>query len=121
MLSQGTGVSFGGTAYTVTRVSVNLQSQISQRPKISTAHLGTSIDSEEPFVLGFKVRAIDSPSQVEIEFLGASAPSVGASGSLSVSGGASYSGNATCVSSVVTATTGELIKGTAVFRIASPD
>jgi len=117
-LSQGTTFSFGGTTYTVTRVSVNLQSQISQRTKISTAHLGTSIDSEEPFVLGFKVRAIDSPSQVEVECIGSGSPSVGNSGNIATLG---YSGSATCISSVVTAAVGELIKSTAVFRIPSPD
>jgi hypothetical protein len=117
-LSQGTTFSFGGTTYTVTRVSVSIQSQISQRPKISTAHLGTSIDSEEPFVLGFKVRAIDSPSQVEVECLGSSPPTAGSSGNISTTG---YSGAATCISSVVTATVGELLKSTAVFRVPSPD
>lgn len=116
-LSQGTSFTFSGTTYTVTRVSVSLQSQISQRPKISTAHLGTAIEDEEPYVLGFKVRAIDSASQVEVECLGSSPPTAGASGQLTTTG---YSGGATCISSVVTATVGELLKSTAVFRIPSP-
>lgn len=119
-LSQGTTFSFAGTAYTVTRVTVNLQWSGPQRNKISTAHLGTSIDDEEPFVYGFKPRSIDSASQVEVEILGASLPTPGASGTVSVSGGASYSGGGTCVSSVQTATVGELLKGTATFRIANP-
>lgn len=117
-LSQGTSFSFGGTPYTVTRVSVSLQSSKTARNKISTAHLGTSIDDPEPYVFGFKPRDIDSPNQVEIEFLGSSAPSMGATGALSALG---YSGNATCISSVVTASVGELLKGTAVFKVPMAD
>lgn len=117
-LSQGTSFSFNGTVYTVTRVSVSLQSSKTARNKISAAHLGSSIDEPEPYVYGFKPRDIDSPCQVEIEFLGSSAPSMGASGAISTTG---YGGNGTCISSVVTASVGELLKGTAVFKVPMPD
>jgi len=117
-LSQGTGFTFSGSSYTVTRVSVSIQPQISARPRISTAHLGSDINAEEPYVLGFKVRAIDSPSQIEVECLGSSPPQAGASGNISTTG---YSGPATCISSVVTATVGDLLKSTAVFRVPCPD
>lgn len=118
MLSQGTSFTFAGSPYTVTRVAVNKQWDANNRQKISTSHLGSSIDAEEPFVLGFVPRADESGSTVDIDFLGGSQPSPGASGTLTVSGAASFSTTAaTCLSSTVTAAVGDLVRGSASFRI----
>lgn len=118
MLSQGTSFTFASTGYTVTRVSVNLQWEGQNRPKISAAHLGSSIDAEEPYVFGFVPRADERASSVEIDFLGAAPPATGANGALQISGGASFSTTAaTCLSSVVTAAVGDLVRGSATFRV----
>jgi hypothetical protein len=88
------------------------------RNKISTAHLGSDIDEEEPYVLGFAPRSSDLGSTVEVDFLGNGPPSPGSSGSLTVSGGASFSTTAaTCLSSSVTAAVGDIVRGTASFRV----
>lgn len=118
MLSQGTSFVFSGAAYTVTRVSVNKQWEGQNRNKISTAHLGSDIDEEEPYVFGFAPRSDNLGSTVEVDFLGNGPPSPGSSGSLTVSGGASFSTTAaTCLSSSVTAAVGDIVRGTASFRI----
>jgi len=118
MLSQGTSFTFSGAAYTVTRVSVNLQWEGNNRPKISTAHLGSSINAEEPFTYGFIPYSDDSASTVEVDFLGGSPISIGSTGNIVISGaaGGTYNG-ATCVSSSVTAAVGDLVRGSATFRI----
>jgi hypothetical protein len=118
MLSQGTSFTFSSTAYTVTRVTVNRQWEGSNRAKISTAHLGSSIDQEEPYVFGFTPRSDEGGSTVEVEFLGGGVPAVGAVAALTVAGAAAFSTTAaTCVSSSVTATVGDLVRGSASFRI----
>ena len=118
-LSQGSSFSFAGANYTATRISVNLQWDGNNRQRISTAHLGTSIDVEEPYVFGFLPRADESASTVEVEFMGGSVIAVGTTGGVSVTfnGGGSFSATGTCVSSVTTAATGDLIRGTATFRV----
>ena len=117
-LSQGTSFVFSGTTYTCTRVSVNLQWTGNTRNKISAATLSSSIDAEEPFVYGFLPYSDDTPSTVDIDFLGSTAPSIGATGSLTVSGGAGFSTtSATCASSSVTAQVGDLVRGSASFKV----
>jgi hypothetical protein len=50
-LSQGTTVSFTGLTFVATRVSVNRGSGSgNQRQRISTAHLGSNPDQEEPYL-----------------------------------------------------------------------
>lgn len=119
MISQGTSFTFGATSWSLTRVAVNLQR--AERPKISTTTLAASINDPEPFVLGFPPRPDEGGSTVEIDFVGGGTPTVGAIGALAVSGGASYSVTAaTCVSASVTASVGDLVRGTASFRVPSP-
>jgi hypothetical protein len=119
-ISQGTTFSFNGTAVgEVTRVTVNQQWAGQSRNRISTAHLGTSIDDQEPYVFGFKPNAIDSSAQVDIEYLGSSSGvSVGASGGIAITGAAGFSVTAaTCLSCVTNAAVGDVIKYQATFRI----
>lgn len=116
MLSQGTTFSFAGTTYTVTRVSVQRASQTRQR--ISTAHLGSNANAEEPYLEIWQPRADESGNTVEVDFLGSSGVQAGASGSLQISGSVSYGPTAaTCASSNVTAAVGEVVRGSASFRI----
>ena len=117
-LSQGTSFSFGGTTYTCTRVSVNMQWQGNTRNKISAATLASDINAEEPFVYGFLPYSDDTPSTVDVDFLGGTGPTAGATGALVVTGGASFSTTAaTCASSSVTAQVGDLVRGSASFKV----
>jgi hypothetical protein len=118
-ISQGTTFSFNGAAIgEVTRVTVNQQWAGQSRNKITTAHLGTPIDDPEPYVFGFKPNAIDGSAQVDIEYLGGSGLSVGASGGIVLTGAAGFSTTAaTCLSCVTNAAVGDVIKYQATFRI----
>ena len=114
--AQGTTFSFGGSSYSATRVSVSQSQPIALRNKISVATLSTSETAVEPFVYGFYPFPQDAEKTVEVEYLGGSVIAVGSSGVVATSLGGG--GNATCVSSSINATVGDLIRGTATFRIA---
>lgn len=118
-LSQGTSVTFGSTTLVATRVSVNRSNGAgaSNRQRISTAHLGSDANQEEPYVEIWQPRADEGGGQtVDVDFLGGSPPTSGATGTLSISGGLSFSTTVTVVSSVVTAAVGDIIRGSASFR-----
>jgi hypothetical protein len=117
-LSQGTVFSFAGTTYTCTRVSVNLQWTGNTRNKISAATLSSNINAEEPFEYGFLPYSDDTPSTVDVDFLGGGGPGIGTNGTLTVSGGASFTTtSATCASSTITAQVGDLLRGSASFKV----
>jgi hypothetical protein len=114
--AQGTTFSFSGSLYSCTRVSVSQSKPIQRRNKISIATLATSIDTTEPFIYGFLPIPEDAEKSVEIEYIGGAVISVGTSGALSTSlvGG----GNATVTASSISAAVGDLIRGTATFKVA---
>lgn len=120
-LSQGTSFSFSSTNYTVTRVTVQRGSAAGSqnRQRISTAHLGSNPDQEEPYLEIWQPRADEGGggNSVDIDFLGTAAPTVGNTGTLTISGGISLSTTATCASSTVTAAVGDILRGSASFRI----
>lgn len=110
--SQGTSFTFGGGSYTITSVTVNYGQE---RGRVSGAHLGMGQDDVEPF---YKThRTVDELPTVDVEFIGGSTPSVNASGNLAVSGKVAFSGTATCISSQVTASVGDIVRGSASFRV----
>lgn len=105
----------------ITRITLNRQSNNSQRQKISTAHLGTQIvagttRNEEPYVNIWQPQGSGSGSTLEVEFFGASSFSGGTSGTLVVTGPFSLNvTNATVSSSVVTGSVGDLVRGSVSF------
>lgn len=122
VLSQGTSFTFNFTPYTVTRVTVQRGgSANSNRQRVSTAHLGSDPDKEEPYLEIWQPNANDGGGNtVDIDFLGGSMPTINATGTLTISGGLSFSWTAaTCASSSVTAAVGDIIKGSASFKIPS--
>lgn len=119
-ISQGTSITFTGLSGSPTRISINKQdsSTTQQRQRVSTAHLGSDINLEEPYVEVWQPStSVSSGSTVDVDYLGTGGPSVGTSGTLSVTGAISFSGTATCISSVVTASTGDVVRCSASFRI----
>jgi len=110
--SQGTSFTFGASAYTVTSVSVDLGQE---RERVSGAHVGLGPNDIEPVY--YLHRSVDSLPTVQVDFIGATAPSVGASAMLAVSGKLAFAGGATCISSQVSASLGELVRGSASFRV----
>lgn len=110
--SQGTTFSFGGGSYTITSVTVNLGQE---RNRVSGAHMGLGPEEAEPFYYTHKT--VDSLPTVDVEFISGSQPAVNASGNLAITGKVAFSGAATCISSQVTASVGELVRGSASFRV----
>lgn len=111
--SQGTTVSFGGSTYAATSVRV---SNGQPRQRISGAHMGMGVNDFEPMYDTH--RTDEERVTVDIEYVAGTVPAINATGTLTISGRLSVSGQATCISSEVTAAVGELVRGTASFRIA---
>lgn len=111
--SQGTSFTFGISAYTITSVSVDLGQE---RERVSGAHMGMGPNDIE--TVYYLHRSVDSLPTVQVEFIGASAPAVNATGALTVSGKVAFGSTAaTCIASQVTASLGELVRGSASFRV----
>jgi hypothetical protein len=126
--AQGTFFSFGGSLYTATSITVNdgvsQGGSSPQRQRVSAATLSTDPNSYEPYIpiwfpdpTGEGGGGEDRTKTVEVEFIGHSAPAAGTSGAISVTGRISVSGTATCTGSSVTAQTGDVVRGTATFRL----
>ena len=110
--SQGTSFTFGLSAYTITSVSVDLGQE---RERVSGAHMGLGPnDIESVYYLH---RTADSLPTVQVDFIGQSAPTVGTTAMLAVSGKIAFGGLATCTSAQVTASLGEIVSGSASFRV----
>jgi hypothetical protein len=77
--------------------------------------MGLGPNDTEPFY--YLHNSVDSLPTVDVEFIGQSGPAVGASAVLSVSGRISITGTATCISSQVTASIGDIVRGNASFRV----
>jgi hypothetical protein len=139
--SQGTLFTFSGSPYTVTRVTVSSGSSggggTNERNRVSAAHLGSDPDAVEPFFYLWQpdpagkgalagvsgttatgTTATVVQSRVEIDFIGASRPVVGSVGPVTISGAVnlSFSG-ATCMASSVTASMGDIVRGSATFTV----
>lgn len=56
---------------------------------------------------------------VEIDYIGESPPSVQAYGTIAIGGKFTFSGPATCVSSSVRLSVGDMVRGSASFRVAT--
>jgi hypothetical protein len=111
--SQGTYLSFAGGTYSVTSVQVDYGKE---RRFVGAGHMGLGPDGFEPI---YRLhRTEDERATVEIEYIGGTIPVVNSTGTLTVSGRVAFSGPATCISSQARATLGDIVRGTASFRVA---
>jgi len=110
--SQGTYFAFAGASYTITSVTVGGGAE---RQRVSAPHMGLGVNDTEPFY--YLHKSVDSLPTVDIEFIGQSIPAVNAVGAIAVSGTVGFSGTATCVSSQITASFGDIVRGSASFRV----
>jgi hypothetical protein len=87
-----------------------------ERQTISGASLATSVDDFEPTFESYRTEA-EHPT-ITFEYIGSALPTVGSNGSVSATiGGITVSGLGTCTASSVRASVGELIRGSATFRV----
>lgn len=106
--AQGLTFSFAGSNLTVTSVQVNDTQDL-----IDGSHLGIAPNGRREYVGGFA-----TDREVQIDYISTNILTAGTSGSLSISGPISFSGNATCASSSLGGSVGALISGSATFRVA---
>jgi len=106
--AQGLTFSFGGSALTVTSVQVNDTQDL-----IDGTHLGIGPNGRREFVGGFA-----TDREVQIDYISTTILTSGASGSMSISGPFSFSGNATVASASIGGSVGALVSGSATFRVA---
>jgi hypothetical protein len=116
--AQGTSLTFGGTAYTVTTVTYSMN-DVSAGDTIDVSHLGLSAGSnvltmDRPL----KGSATDTGREVSIEYIGTAPITDGSTGTLTITGGLSLTASATVASSSVTLTTNDVTRGQATFRVA---
>lgn len=113
--SQGTTFSFIASTFTVTSIAVNYGQE---RERVRIPHMGMAAGDVEDVVYLHKTQ--ENYPTVEIEYLGTAPPSLQAYGTLAIGGSAfSYSGPATCVSSNVRLSVGDVVRGSASFRVAT--
>jgi hypothetical protein len=120
--STGTTFSFAGTSYTVTNIVYSLSDVSGTGDVIDISHLGqttgaTMLSQIRPLKPAAGNGA-DTGKEVSIDYIGSAAIIGGTSGTLTIAGGLSVSGNATCLSSSVTLAMNEVIRGSASFRVA---
>lgn len=127
--SQGTFFSFAGASYVATRITVSEGSNDSssakaQRQRVSIATLASDPNGYEPYIPiwqpdpnGEGSDEEDRTKSIEVDYIGQTQPAAGTVGSVSISGGISFSGQATCTGSSLTASVGDLVRGSASFRV----
>lgn len=106
--AQGLTFSFGGSNITVTSVQVNDSQDL-----LDATHLGIAPNGKREFVGGFA-----TDREVQIDYINTTILTAGTSGSLSISGPMSFSGNATCSSASLGGSVGDFVRGQATFRLA---
>ena len=117
--SSGTSFSFKGTNFTITNLVYNLTDTGEATDQIDISHLGLTTGAK----LLFQNRPLsgatggETGKEIQIDYIGTNAITGGTTGSYSISGGLTLSGNATCLSSSITLSLNEVIRGNASFRI----
>ena len=106
--AQGLTFSFGNTNITVTSVQVSDTQDL-----LDATHLGIAPNGKREFVGGFA-----TDREVTIDYINTTILSAGTSGSLSISGPMSFSGNATVSQASLGGSVGDFVKGSATFRLA---
>ncbi len=107
--AQGLTFVFNGTTISVTSVSVSDSTEL-----LDATDLGVASGSNRIYVNGF---AVDR--EVQIDYFNNDVLTAGESGQLVISGPISFSGTATINTSSLSASVGDLVRGTANFRVVS--
>jgi hypothetical protein len=116
--STGTRFSFGGTTFTVTSITYTIGAT-GAADQIDVSHLGqTTGESVATLARPLVGSAGDSGKTVSIEYIGTNVINQNTTGTLTITGGISVSGAATCNSSSVTLTVNDAIRGSAEFQLA---
>jgi len=109
------GFTFSGLTGKITSLEVSASA-----PQVDVSHLGTAVGTRKLFK---KAPLTDSP-EVKVDFIGNALPAVGTKGDFTLTGNfsstkASECTKAVCTQASVKAAVGDLIKGSATFKLTS--
>lgn len=106
--AQGLTFTFGGSGVTVTSVQVSDTQDL-----VDATHLGIAPNARRVYVGGFT-----SDREITADYISGTILTAGQSGSLSISGPMSFSGNATIASASLGGSVGDFVRGSATWRLA---
>jgi len=106
--AQGLTFTFSGTGISVTSVQVTDNQDL-----LDATHLGIAPNARRIFING-----LATDREVQVDYISSTILSAGSSGSLSISGPMSFSGNATISSASLGGSVGDFVRGSATFRLA---
>ena len=115
----GTTVTFDGTAYTATNISVNFSDVSGETDRIDISNLSqttgeTMLTQARPLVGS---ATGETGKEVSFDYIGTAQLTGGSTGSFAIAGGIALSGNATIVSSSLTLAVNDVIRGNATVRV----
>jgi hypothetical protein len=116
----GTTLSFPGFSGTITGITLNFSDVSGESDRIDISHLGLTTGATV-LTLARPLKGSaggDTGKEVSFDYIGTSQLIGGTTGTLTIAGGVSISGNATIVSSSVTLAVNDVIRGSATVRVA---
>jgi len=117
--SSGTNFVFSGTTFTVTNITVNFSDVSGETDRIDISHLGqttgsTMLTQKRPLIGS---ATGETGKEVSFDYIGTSQLAGGSTGSYSLGGPLTLSGNATIVSSSLTLAVNDVVRGSATVRV----
>jgi hypothetical protein len=115
----GTSLTVAGTSYTVTSLTVNFSDVSGNSDPIDISHLGQTAGEE---ILTQAKPLIGSGTgetgkEISFDYIGNSQLAGGTTGSYSITGGVSLSGDCTVLSSSLTLAVNDVVRGSATVRV----
>lgn len=117
--SSGTTLTVAGSTFTVTSITVNFSDVSGNSDAIDVSHLGQTTGEQiktQPRPLVGSATG-ETGKELSFDYIGTTQLAGGTTGSYSISGGISLSGNCTVVSSSLTLAVNDVIRGSATVRI----
>lgn len=117
--SSGTSFVFSGTTFTVTNINLSFSDVSGETDRIDISHLGlttgASMLSQKRPLIGSGTG--ETGKELSFDYIGTNQLAGGTTGTYSLGGVVSLSGNATIVSSSLTLAMNDVIRGSATVRV----
>lgn len=110
---------FCGTTFTVTNLTVNLSDVSGESDRIDVSHLGQTTGE----TIATQARPLvgtgtgETGREISFDYIGANEVTPGGTGTYSITGPVSLSGNATILSSTLTLAVNDVVRGNATVRV----
>ena len=117
--SSGTGLTIGSSTFTLTSVTINFSDVSGETDRIDVSHLGQTagdaILTQARPLTGSATG--ETGKELSFDYIGTTQLAGGTTGTYSLTGAVSLSGDATVVSSSVTLAVNDVVRGSATVRI----